>query len=113
MHDAGIGSVVALAAADSASVADAADATRTQSRRWIAAARDLVDSAGGAGSVGTAPALETVDGIGSTYAERLRRAGIRSIADLADASVDAVAAAADVSVDRATDWIERAERDDS
>ncbi|RMB08359.1 PHA/PHB synthase family protein [Haloplanus aerogenes] len=113
LHDAGIGSVVALAAADSASVADAADATRTQSRRWIAAARDLVDSAGGAGSVGTAPALETVDGIGSTYAERLRRAGIRSIADLADASVDAVAAAADVSVDRATDWIERAERDDS
>jgi len=106
LREAGIGTVVTLAAAEPATVADAADATRKQSRRWIAAARELVDKVGGGDAT---PTLETVDGIGSTYAERLRRAGIRSVADLADAAVDAVAAAADVSVDTATDWADRAE----
>ncbi|MFB6165228.1 MAG: helix-hairpin-helix domain-containing protein, partial [Haloarculaceae archaeon] len=52
--------------------------------------------------------VEAVDGIGPTYADRLRAAGIETIADLADADPEAVAEAADVSASRARDWIDQA-----
>ncbi|MFC6942451.1 helix-hairpin-helix domain-containing protein [Salinirubellus sp. GCM10025818] len=51
--------------------------------------------------------FETVDGIGPTYAERLRQGGIRRIVDLADSDVDAVTDAAGVSVEEATEWGDR------
>jgi len=54
------------------------------------------------------PVVE-VEGIGSTYAERLADAGIESTAGLAVADPEEVAAAADVSASRAAEWIERAE----
>lgn len=47
-----------------------------------------------------------IDGIGDTYGQRLRNAGIESLADLAVAEPIEVADAANVSRDRATDWIE-------
>jgi len=53
-------------------------------------------------------AIESVDGIGSTYADRLEEAGIESTADLAVADPATVADAADVSEDRAESWIGRA-----
>ena len=52
--------------------------------------------------------LESIDGIGPTYAERLREAGIDGLAALAAADPGEVAEAADISEDRAEDWIEQA-----
>ena len=52
--------------------------------------------------------LESIDGIGPTYAERLREAGIDGPAALADADPEAVAEAAEVPVSRAEDWIDQA-----
>jgi len=48
--------------------------------------------------------VEVVDGIGPTYAERLRAAGIETVGDLVDADDETVAEAAQVSADRVADW---------
>jgi polyhydroxyalkanoate synthase len=52
--------------------------------------------------------LESVNGIGPTYAERLREAGIDGLAALAAADPESVAEAAEVPVSRAEDWIGQA-----
>lgn len=54
--------------------------------------------------------LEDLDGIGSTYAERLRDGGIETPGDLADADVETVTEAVDVSEDQAEEWIRQANR---
>jgi hypothetical protein len=53
--------------------------------------------------------LEDVEGIGSTYADRLRDSGIESVFDLAEADADEVSEAADTSESRAEDWIGQAQ----
>jgi hypothetical protein len=53
--------------------------------------------------------LEDVEGIGSTYADRLRDSGIESVFDLAEADTDEVSEAADTSESRAEDWIGKAQ----
>jgi polyhydroxyalkanoate synthase len=53
--------------------------------------------------------LEEIDGVGPTYAERLRESGIDSVAALADADAGTVAEAAQVGEARAEDWIEQAQ----
>lgn len=50
-----------------------------------------------------APVAE-IRGIGPTYSERLTEVGIETVADLAAADTEAVAAAAQVSESRASDW---------
>ena len=52
--------------------------------------------------------VESIDGIGPTYADRLRSVGIETVADLAAADPEAVAEAANVGVTRAEGWIEQA-----
>jgi predicted flap endonuclease-1-like 5' DNA nuclease len=52
--------------------------------------------------------LEDVKGIGPAYAERLRNAGVDSIADLADADAEDLAAETDLSATRIENWIEQA-----
>jgi len=52
--------------------------------------------------------LEGVSGIGPTYGERLRDGGIVGVEDLSEADPEYVAEAAEVSVDRARDWVESA-----
>ena len=52
--------------------------------------------------------LRAIDGIGASYADRLRAAGIESVADLADADPGALAAEAEVPEGRLEVWIERA-----
>jgi polyhydroxyalkanoate synthase len=55
------------------------------------------------------PDVETVAGIGPTYAERLREAGIETVADLKAADVGTVADAAQTSPGRVEDWFEQFE----
>jgi polyhydroxyalkanoate synthase len=54
--------------------------------------------------------LETIDGIGPAYAERLRAAGVPSVAALAEAEVTELADEADVPVSRLETWVERARK---
>ncbi|MFD1586578.1 class III poly(R)-hydroxyalkanoic acid synthase subunit PhaC [Halorientalis brevis] len=51
--------------------------------------------------------VESVDGIGPTYAERLRDAGIETTTDLAAADAATVAEVAEVSESRAQDWLDQ------
>ena len=50
--------------------------------------------------------VESVDGIGPTYADRLRAAGIETVADLREAGVEAAADAAEAPQSRAKAWFE-------
>lgn len=52
--------------------------------------------------------LESIAGIGPTYASRLRDAGFATVADLAAADAERVAGVAGVSVDRASTWLAQA-----
>jgi polyhydroxyalkanoate synthase len=51
--------------------------------------------------------VETVDGIGPTYADRLREAGIETVADLADYDAAELADIAQTSESRAGDWLDQ------
>jgi gas vesicle protein len=52
--------------------------------------------------------LEDIDGLGSTYADRLRDAGIVSPTHLVEANLETIVEAADVREDQAEQWIELA-----
>jgi polyhydroxyalkanoate synthase len=52
--------------------------------------------------------LQSVDGIGPTYAERLHEAGIDSLGALLDADVETLAEATGASSGRAERWLDRA-----
>lgn len=52
--------------------------------------------------------IESIEGIGPTYAERLAEAGIDSATALADADPKEVASIAEVSTEQATEWTDRA-----
>ena len=60
-------------------------------------------------SNGGAADVESVAGIGPTYAERLREAGIETTAELADSDAETVAEIAQTSESNAADWLEQAE----
>jgi polyhydroxyalkanoate synthase len=51
--------------------------------------------------------LEELDGIGPTYAERLRAGGVESVAQLAETDVETLADLAEVPVSRAEGWLEQ------
>lgn len=55
--------------------------------------------------------VDSINGIGPTYAERLEAAGIETVGDLAAADVETVADAAEAAESRATDWVEQAQHD--
>jgi polyhydroxyalkanoate synthase len=55
------------------------------------------------------PDVETVDGIGPTYAERLREAGIETVEDLRAVDVEAAADAAEAPESRVEDWVDSVE----
>lgn len=57
--------------------------------------------------------VDTIDGIGPVFAQRLAAVGIDNIAALAEASPDRVAEAASVSGARARSWIEQARNHNS
>jgi predicted flap endonuclease-1-like 5' DNA nuclease len=60
------------------------------------------------GDKDSSPAVDTIDGIGPVFAERLGAAGIKDVASLAAANPDQVAEAASVSAARARTWIQLA-----
>lgn len=54
--------------------------------------------------------VDSIDGIGPVFAERLTKAGLDSVTALAAATPDMVAEAAGVSAARARNWIELANK---
>jgi polyhydroxyalkanoate synthase len=54
------------------------------------------------------PDLTDLDGVGPAYADRLRDAGIESVADLVDADPAALADAIGVAENRVADWVDQA-----
>jgi len=66
------------------------------------------DDESDAGTDDGEPGLETVSGIGDTYADRLREAGIGTTAALSAADIETVAEAAEVAENRAAEWIDQA-----
>ncbi|MWG34777.1 class III poly(R)-hydroxyalkanoic acid synthase subunit PhaC [Halomarina oriensis] len=68
------------------------------------------EDAGPAGVAGEG--VEVVDGIGPTYAERLREAGIETVSDLAESDAETVAEAAGVGETRAQEWLDGLEADE-
>ena len=94
----GIESIEDLAGAQADEVADAAYTTEDTAEEWIDAA---VDHEG--------VALADLDGIGETYSDRLRAAGIRTVDQLARTSAEEVAETAEVDEDRAGEWIQQAQ----
>ncbi|MFB6184652.1 MAG: class III poly(R)-hydroxyalkanoic acid synthase subunit PhaC [Haloarculaceae archaeon] len=70
-------------------------------------ARETVETAVDADAADAdAPDVETVSGIGPTYAERLRAAGIETVADLKAADVATVAEAAEAPEGRVAAWLD-------
>ena len=53
--------------------------------------------------------IEEIDGLGSTYADRLSAVGIETTEDLRAAGAETVAEATEVSEERAETWIDRAQ----
>jgi len=79
---------------------DAADATVSETTTAIeSAAEGKADE----------HTLQHIDGVGQTYAKRLAEAGIETVEDLATTDTEAVADAAAISEDRASDWIQAAQ----
>ncbi len=54
-----------------------------------------------------APDVETVSGIGPTYGDRLREAGVETVEDLAEHDAAELAEIAETSESRAADWLDR------
>jgi len=114
LRDSGVATIHELAETDPGLVADVTDARQADAEAWVEAAREeLADTRGIDVQEDTEDAaaevtVETIDGIGPTYADRLREAGIDTPDELAAASIEDVADAADVSETRAEDWIAKA-----
>lgn len=60
------------------------------------------------GSANSSPPVDSIEGIGPVFAQRLTNAGIADVKTLATSSPDRVAEAASVSAARARSWIELA-----
>ena len=69
---------------------------------------DRADGAENGAVTRTQPSQDRIHGIGDVHRDSLHRVGIESVVDLADERPDTVAGAADVSRERAAEWIERA-----
>ncbi len=71
---------------------------------------DEADDTGANETTGPAPdaGVEEITGIGPTYAQRLRAAGIETVGDLADADSETVAAATNAAESRVDDWLAQA-----
>ncbi|WP_254542935.1 class III poly(R)-hydroxyalkanoic acid synthase subunit PhaC [Halomarina pelagica] len=94
LREAGIETRADLREADAETVAEVAEVGISRVENWLE-------------QVGGETGVESVDGIGPTYAERLREAGIETRADLREADAETVAEVAEVGVSRAETWLEQ------
>jgi len=112
LREAGITTIRDLASADVETVAEAAEVDESEADAWLTQARDdfvgLQETEDLEVAEEDLQDVESIDGIGPTYAERLREAGIESVAALSGADVETVADAAGVSESRAGDWLDQA-----
>jgi predicted flap endonuclease-1-like 5' DNA nuclease len=69
---------------------------------------DEPESAGPDESGEASEPVDSINGIGPTYAERLEAAGIETVGDLATADIGTVADAAEAPESRVTGWLEQA-----
>ncbi|MFT4923359.1 MAG: polyhydroxyalkanoate synthase [Haloarculaceae archaeon] len=75
---------------------------------WFAERAGGTGDAGGEdGTQGDAEPVETIDGIGPTYAQRLTEAGIETTADLTDVDTPELAEIADTSESQAEAWLDQ------
>lgn len=84
---------------------DAADAEDGNDTADVADSHDAADAEGG---TTVADSVETVDGIGPAYAERLGSAGVETVPELREADAVSLAEATDISEKRISRWQERA-----
>jgi len=85
---------------------DAQEDTEQTTIRGVRQAEEAARTAGnGHGVESDGERLETIDGTGETYANRLRGAGIESLEQLAGTGSETVADTAEVSESRANEWI--------
>ena len=85
------------------------DESASQVNEIQAEAAEQIDeeSSDDEGSQSSQDELSEVDGIGPTYAERLQDAGYETQAQLAEADAEAIAEAAQTSVERAQEWLDQ------
>lgn len=94
----GIETLSELATARPETVADATSTTQANAEEWIDAA-----------AAHEGDAVSDLEGVGETYSDRLAATGIRTQDQLARTSAHEVAEIAEVSEDRAVDWVNRAQ----
>ncbi|WP_135663865.1 helix-hairpin-helix domain-containing protein [Halorhabdus rudnickae] len=91
-----------------ASVATDDDSEPTSTDDTETEAEDEDESEGTAESSEEAVDVQSIDGIGPAYAERLGEAGIEAVADLREADAATVAEDSGIAEGRVSTWIERA-----
>ncbi|MHB9287315.1 class III poly(R)-hydroxyalkanoic acid synthase subunit PhaC [Halobacteriales archaeon Cl-PHB] len=91
--------------ADTEAAADAVEAVAETAVSEVESADQAEDEAEDAGAAD----VETVAGIGPTFAERLREAGIETVTDLGDADAAELAEIAQTNESRAADWLDQAQ----
>ncbi|WP_336365191.1 helix-hairpin-helix domain-containing protein [Halalkalicoccus salilacus] len=89
---------------------ESADAAEQQAEIQVDAAENVAsESADVADAEDEGQNLEEIEGLGTTYADRLRQYGIQSVENLSQADGETVADAAEVSEERATEWVTSAQ----
>ncbi|WP_207587369.1 helix-hairpin-helix domain-containing protein [Halomontanus rarus] len=88
---------------------DAVTETGDVSERMAAETTDAIEDAAEAGAEATRENLQTLEGVGSTYAARLASIEIETVDDLADAHASVITEAAEISEEQAEAWIEAAQ----
>jgi len=90
-----------------AAEADEAEAAVDEAETTGDEAEAAADADGGTDDAADAVAVEEVDGIGPTYADRLGEAGIETTADLADSDADELAEVTSAPESRVEGWLEQ------
>ncbi|WP_136689089.1 helix-hairpin-helix domain-containing protein [Halorhabdus amylolytica] len=93
---------------ESESVTSDDDESETITDETDAETEEGEESEGTAATSEEAPDVQSIDGIGPAYAERLGEAGIETVADLRAADAPTIAEESGIAESRVSTWIERA-----
>jgi hypothetical protein len=92
LRDAGVDTIGALAATPATDVAELLGMSRARADEIVAGAQELID----AESARRSTRVEALPGVGSVHADRLRSAGLATVAHIAVARADIIARAGDI-----------------